>query len=105
MNRRGFLTSLLAAAVAPAIIRTPGLLMPIKPKLVQYDLSNIYRITIDLASIKDRHIMLRADAYAGRPIVTMRGVPIRLAEKLTIDEQDGLIFGSPESARLFHGEA
>ncbi len=33
-SRRGFLGLLAAAAVAPAIIRTPGLLMPIKPSLV-----------------------------------------------------------------------
>jgi|SRR5580700_4923208 hypothetical protein len=31
MNRRGFLGSLLASLAAPAIIRTPGLLMPIRP--------------------------------------------------------------------------
>lgn len=34
MNRRGFLAGMLAAACAPAIIRTPGLLMPVKPALV-----------------------------------------------------------------------
>jgi len=34
MNRRGFLTGIIAAAAAPAIIRTPGLIMPIKPALV-----------------------------------------------------------------------
>lgn len=37
MNRRGFLGGLIAAAVAPAIIRTPGLIMPIKPSLVLVD--------------------------------------------------------------------
>lgn len=31
LNRRGFLRGVVAAAVAPAIIRTPGLIMPIKP--------------------------------------------------------------------------
>lgn len=31
MNRRGFLTGIIAACAAPAIIRTPGLIMPIKP--------------------------------------------------------------------------
>jgi hypothetical protein len=30
MNRRGFLGGLIAALAAPAVIRTPGLLMPIK---------------------------------------------------------------------------
>lgn len=33
MNRRGFLFGLSAALAAPAIIRTPGLLMPVKPQL------------------------------------------------------------------------
>lgn len=36
MNRRGFLAGLL---FAPAIIRTPGLLMPVKPP-VTFDLFN-----------------------------------------------------------------
>jgi len=31
MNRRGFLLGILAVGAAPAIIRTPGLIMPIKP--------------------------------------------------------------------------
>ena len=30
LQRRGFLTGLAAALAAPAIIRTPGLLMPVK---------------------------------------------------------------------------
>lgn len=43
MNRRGFLGGLLAAAVAPAIIRTPGLIMPIKPALVPVRCSMMLR--------------------------------------------------------------
>lgn len=35
MNRRGFLAGIIAAAAAPAIIRTPGLIMPIKPALLE----------------------------------------------------------------------
>lgn len=34
MNRRGFLGGLITSLAAPAIIRTPGLLMPIKSPLV-----------------------------------------------------------------------
>lgn len=34
VSRRGFLSGIIAACAAPAIIRTAGLLMPIKPKLV-----------------------------------------------------------------------
>lgn len=37
LSRRGFLGAALAAAVAPAIIRTPGILMPIRPGLVVVD--------------------------------------------------------------------
>lgn len=34
MHRRSFIRGIIAAALAPAIIRTPGLLMPVKPGLV-----------------------------------------------------------------------
>ncbi len=34
LSRRGFLSGIIAACAAPAIIRTPGLIMPIKPALV-----------------------------------------------------------------------
>lgn len=34
LTRRGFIGGLIGAVVAPAIIKTPGLLMPIKPKLI-----------------------------------------------------------------------
>ena len=34
MNRRGFLGGLFAPLVAPAIIRTPGVLMSIRPLLI-----------------------------------------------------------------------
>lgn len=34
MNRRNFLAGIFSAAAGPAIIRTAGLLMPIKPHLV-----------------------------------------------------------------------
>lgn len=44
MNRRGFLAGIIAAAVAPAIIRTAGLIMPIKPALVALPPFEIGRI-------------------------------------------------------------
>lgn len=31
VSRRGFLAGIIAACAAPAIIRTPGLIMPVKP--------------------------------------------------------------------------
>lgn len=36
MNRRGFLGGMLVGLAAPAIIRTPGLLMPIKVATERY---------------------------------------------------------------------
>lgn len=54
MNRRGFLGGLLAAAVAPAIIRTPGLIMPIKPALVPvpvFSYEPIWKIEINIEAI------------------------------------------------------
>lgn len=41
MNRRGFLGGLLAAVAAPAVITTPGLLMPVSTRIVRaYDVWN-----------------------------------------------------------------
>lgn len=37
ITRRGLLTGIIAAAAAPAIIRTPGLLMPIRPLIPTWD--------------------------------------------------------------------
>ena len=37
LTRRSFVTSLIGALAAPAIIKTPGLLMPTKPLLPQFD--------------------------------------------------------------------
>ncbi len=34
IDRRGFLTGIIAACAAPVIVRTTGLLMPIKPALI-----------------------------------------------------------------------
>lgn len=36
MNRRGFLGGLLTTLAAPAIVRTPGLLMPVRVPLLAY---------------------------------------------------------------------
>lgn len=48
MNRRGFLRGLIAAAAAPAIITTPGLLMPVKPvraRRLIYPIAEMVRVT------------------------------------------------------------
>lgn len=34
LGRRGFIAGIIAACVAPSIIRTPGLIMPVKPSLI-----------------------------------------------------------------------
>lgn len=42
IQRRGFLAGLAAALAAPAIIRTPGLLMPVKRVLVPKEALIVY---------------------------------------------------------------
>ncbi len=41
IGRRGFLAGLAVALAAPAIIRTPGLLMPVKPPLDDFSTNNL----------------------------------------------------------------
>jgi hypothetical protein len=41
ISRRGLITGLIALVAAPAIIRTPGLLMPIRP-LILPDMTTLY---------------------------------------------------------------
>ena len=45
LSRRNFLVGILAAAVAPAFIRTQGLLMPIKPLIVIPDEATMYLVS------------------------------------------------------------
>lgn len=71
LSRRKFFA---LAAVAPAIIRTPGLLMPIKPTL-----SGRPRLDID-------RIMEIQYRMANPP--------------LTAEESDVLVYGSPDAAML-----
>lgn len=52
MNRRNFLEGIIAAAVAPAFVKTAGLLMPIKPLIV------IPEITFHTADEFDRQQFL-----------------------------------------------
>lgn len=65
LSRRKFFGGLALAAVAPAIIRTPGLLMPIKPM----------RPIMDIDRIMEIHYRM-----ANPPI-------------MTTEESDGLMFG------------
>ena len=77
MNRRGFLGGLLAA---PAIIRTPGLLMPVRP-LEAFEFSGFYTripvgqltISAELARITRRAVLplLEAQAFAEHPLLTL----------------------------------
>ena len=62
MNRRGFLTGIIAACAAPAIVRS-GLIMPIKPALVTPTLEDLRAID----AILEDHV---ADAmrYAFRDV-------------------------------------
>jgi hypothetical protein len=75
--RRGFLGGLLAALAAPAIIRTPGLLMPVKalPESVQY--TGFYSslptgmVTRELIEITRRAVVPRiyTSVYADNPLM------------------------------------
>lgn len=47
LSRRGLLVGILAAACAPVIIRTEGLIMPIKPSLVATPRVGFMQIYID----------------------------------------------------------
>lgn len=42
LSRRGLLAGMIAACAAPAIIRTPGLIMPVKPILPSVNISHEY---------------------------------------------------------------
>lgn len=66
MDRRNFLTGILAAAVAPSFIKTAGLLMPIKPLIqtVEFTCSHgvvfleeqygaFYTVTFDLTDCRE----------------------------------------------------
>jgi hypothetical protein len=65
MRRRGFIAGLAAALAAPAVIRTPGILMPVRAvpaQLVRY---------ADLMAITHRAFVPRlfVDIYAADPLL------------------------------------
>jgi hypothetical protein len=64
IQRRGFLTGIAAALCAPAIIRTPGLIMPVRA----LKLPRTIRVQFDVQAIRDRNVLLHIDDYAGRPL-------------------------------------
>lgn len=71
MNRRGFLIGA-ALVVAPAIIRTPGLLMPVKPAIIGPDDEfALLRPSIEITSLgilEDEIVMITGSVggYDGR---------------------------------------
>lgn len=68
LARRGFLTGLLAA---PAIVRTPGLLMPVKPAVLTLPRLLSY---LELQAITQRALIpaLYAQVYQGLPMWFVR---------------------------------
>lgn len=55
MRRRGFIAGMAAALVAPAIVRTPGLLMPVKPIVAEPPLVIVGpRLYAELAKTTER---------------------------------------------------
>lgn len=51
ISRRGMLGGLLAGLAAPAIIRTPGLLMPIRPVLDDFTTDNLLVVGYERYSV------------------------------------------------------
>jgi hypothetical protein len=77
MNRRAFLTTLLAA---PAIIRTPGLLMPVTvPRFEVWHTRIVVHYDIDYESVVVRNKLELVRDFAGFPIATFREIPILLS--------------------------
>lgn len=76
MNRRSFLSGLIALA-APAIIRTPGLLMPIQPlRLVHISnerffpieykpISEGFKVIIEALAVNQRQLSQYDDLFSG----------------------------------------
>ena len=77
MNRRGFLTGLVAAVAAPAIVR-PGLIMPIKPALLLPN--ERWLAYYDLP--RDR-FYLRAD-FSQRPLPVPSGVAVMARNSMAV---------------------
>ena len=72
MNRRGFIVSMAALLSTPAIIRTPGLLMPVKP---------LTRITsgshVIYVKLEPKPPFLLASDGTEIPLYDERGLPTR----------------------------
>jgi hypothetical protein len=73
IQRRGFLTGITALLAAPAIIRTPGLLMPVRvwerqPRLTATDILGMQRVNDDafraaLSAVLDVHFQTVMDIF------------------------------------------
>lgn len=72
MNRRGFLGGLIAALSAPAIIRTPGLLMPVR-KWLPYDPPDVRVIYAPDGSIASVTVLNPGSGYSHPPHVVITG--------------------------------
>lgn len=86
IGRRGLFGGLAVMLAAPAIIRTPGLLMPISvvPESVSATLysNRTIRVYMDVQQIRDRNVLMQIHDYAGtwkepELIGHWKGVPIR----------------------------
>lgn len=74
VSRRGLLFGLggiIAAGVAPALIKTPGLIMPIKPKLVSFSEAN----DINTWSDVDKYAVIIGTDHEGKLITERASVP------------------------------
>lgn len=73
MNRRGFLKSILAAGIAPYVITTSGLLMPVRA------------IAMPTPALRFIYTATKCDPLAQRPMVMENGVLVP-AEQRHVDQ-------------------
>jgi hypothetical protein len=83
LSRRSFLSGLVAVVAAPAVIRTPGLLMPTKQRLVMPSLVYV-EFVLDRTFAKWRQVTF--DAATHFPVLDPLGVlaPVKHGDPLPV---------------------
>ncbi len=84
LSRRSLIRGAGVLLVAPAIVRVASLmpvrspkvwLTPVRVKIVH---NGVVREWLNIQAIRDQNVMLRTTVYAGEPVVSFRGIPIRV---------------------------
>ena len=107
MNRRGFIKGIgLALIAAPAVIRTPGILMPIRPFEDGGYITETYRgrttrVYFDVQSIRDRNVLVNHELEQRMATLDVRRVSWhdhweRIAEALMPDRSEFEVMPAPD---------